>query len=76
MSHKGCAEIVSMCKQLYTKCTAVSTRQKRQLFVEVSQSGHVDLGKIQISRDELNVSADLFVIDDGDHATMLLTEEY
>ena len=31
---------------------------------------------IAISRDELNVSADLFVIDDGDLATMLRTEEY
>ena len=31
---------------------------------------------IAISRDELNVSADLFVIDDGDHSTMLCTEEY
>ena len=30
---------------------------------------------IEISRDDLSVSADLFVIDDGDHATMLLTEE-
>ena len=31
---------------------------------------------IEIGRDELNVSADLFVIDDGDHSTMLLTKEY
>ena len=31
---------------------------------------------IAISRDDLSVSADLFVIDDGDHSTMLCTEEY
>lgn len=32
--------------------------------------------EIQLGRDELNVSAKLFVIDDGDHATMLTAEEY
>lgn len=31
---------------------------------------------IQLSRDELSVSASLFVIADGDNSTMLLSEEY
>ena len=31
---------------------------------------------LELSRDELNVSAKLFVIDDGDHSTMLLAQEY
>ena len=31
---------------------------------------------IHLSRDEINVSASLFVIDDGDRATMLMAEEY
>lgn len=30
----------------------------------------------QLSRDEISVSASLFVIDDGDHSTMLMAEEY
>ena len=31
---------------------------------------------IQLSRDEMSISAKLFVIDDGDHSTMLMAEEY
>jgi len=31
---------------------------------------------IQLGRDEISVSASLFVIDDGDHSTMLLADEY
>lgn len=31
---------------------------------------------ISLSRDELPVTASLFVIDDGDHTTMLLASEY